>query len=510
MGQTTIILMILTIISKIFGFVRESVMAAFIGAGELKSIYTTSMTIPNVLTWIVSTGIISSYIPIYNKVINEKGEKAGNEFTSNLINIALIYSLIAFIIVFIFAKPISKIFSPQLSGDELVLATNFTRIIIFAIFAFMYSSIIRGFLNIKDNFIDPLLTGFILNIITILATLLTAKLRNPYILIIGALIANIFQYIRYPFVSKKLGFKYQNILNFKDEYIKMFMVLIIPIMISSAVDQISLLIDNSMASAFFGIESVSKIFYAKTMLNFIMGVVTLSVTTVTFPEIAKAGQSGELNVLRSKISSAIVFSMLLVIPATFGMMVLSNPIIKLAFERSAFTNNDTIMVSSLLIYYAPYIIFTSLIKILANGFYSIGDSKTPVIIVLIQQIINILLNIILVNFVGVNGIGLATSLSTAIGCILLVLAFNKKVCNVDRIGNFNSLSKIIISTIIMSFIVKFIYVKSNLYSAISLLLSVLIGGLTYLVIIKFMKINEVDIIILEIKKKINELRDNHN
>ena len=66
MGQTTIVLMILTVISKIFGFVRESVMASYIGAGELKSIYTTAMTIPNVFTWIVSTGILSGYIPIYN------------------------------------------------------------------------------------------------------------------------------------------------------------------------------------------------------------------------------------------------------------------------------------------------------------------------------------------------------------------------------------------------------------------------------------------------------------
>ena len=89
MGQTTIILMIITILSKIFGFVRESVMAAFIGAGDLKSIYTTAMTIPLIMTGIVITGLKSAYIPVYNKVRNEKGDDHANTFTSNLINILL-------------------------------------------------------------------------------------------------------------------------------------------------------------------------------------------------------------------------------------------------------------------------------------------------------------------------------------------------------------------------------------------------------------------------------------
>ena len=85
MGQTTILIMILTIVSKIFGFVRESVMAAFIGAGELKSIYTTTLTIPNTIIGIFASGLLSAYIPIYNKAKNEDGEDKAKEFTSCLL-----------------------------------------------------------------------------------------------------------------------------------------------------------------------------------------------------------------------------------------------------------------------------------------------------------------------------------------------------------------------------------------------------------------------------------------
>lgn len=501
MGQTTIVLMILTVISKIFGFVRESVMASYIGAGELKSIYTTAMTIPNVFTWIVSTGILSGYIPIYNKALNERGEDEANKFTSNIINIFMIYSLIIFIIVFLFARPISKLFSPDLMNSQLDLATNFTRIMIFAIFTFLYSSVIRGFLNIKGNFIDPVITGFILNIFTIIATILTVEFNNPYILIVGALIANIFQYIRYPFISRRLGFEYRKFIDFKSPYVKSLMILIIPIMISSAVDQISLLIDNSMASAFFGVSSVSKIFYAKTMLNFIMGVVTLSVTTVTFPEIAKAGQDGNFKEMKSKTSSAIVFSMLLVIPATLGMMALSSPIIRVAFERNAFTSTDTKIVASLLVSYAPYIIFTSIIKIMANGFYSVGDSKTPVTIVLMQQIINIILNIILVKFFGIDGLAHATSISTAIGSILLVIAFSNKFGEFENKKDIISLFKILFSSIVMIIVARIIFKALNLSLILSLLLSVLVAGIIYLFLVKLMRIDEVEVMVTRMKNK---------
>ena len=501
MGQTTLILMILTVISKIFGFVRESVMAAYIGAGELKSVYTTATSFPTLLTNIVVVGIASSYIPVYNKVLNETGEEQAEEFTSNLINTLMIFGLFIYILVFIFAEPISKILSPKLDGEWLELTATYTRIMMFAVFAFLYASVIRGYLNIKGNFVDPLITGLILNIIIIISTITTGKIKNPLILIFGTLIANVVQYIRFPFVARKVGFKYQRKLDVSDKYIKYILAMVIPLVLSSAADQLSILIDNSMASAFFGVSSVSKIFYAKSMLNFILGVVTLSIATVTFPDIAKLGQSGDLEQMRSKIGSSIVFSMLLVIPATLGMMALAKPIIQLAFERRAFTANDTEIVSNLLVSYGPYIIFASLIKIIANGFYSVGDSITPVIIVLIQQVINVILNIMLVRFFDIDGLGYATSISTAIGSLILLLAFSNKFGGFENKKDIISLFKILFSSIIMIIVARVTFKVINLSLIASLFISILIAGIIYLLLIKLMKIGAVEVMFESMKSK---------
>lgn len=495
--------MIITVISKIFGFVRESVMAAYIGAGELKSVYITSTTIPNTIVGIITTGIISGFIPVYNKILVDENEDRALEFTSNLINILLILGTIVVILVLIFAAQISKLLSPDLNGNSLKLATSFTRIIIFSIYAFFYSSVIKGFLNVKGNFIDPAITGIILNIFVIISTVLYGYLGNKYFLIFGTLLGYIFSYIRFPISSNKLGYKYSRHINISDKYIKYILSIIIPIMLSSAAVQLSNLVDNSMASAFFGVASVSKIFYARTMLNFITGVVTLSISTVTFPEIAKLGQSGDTYKMRKYLSTAVVIAMLLVIPATLGMMTLSEPIIKVAFERNAFLPSDTLVVSKLLVAYGPSIIFASSIQIITNAFYSIGDSKTPVKIVIFQQSMNIILNIILSRIFGLTGLALATSISTILAAIFLIYGLNKQIAKTDSKTSFLSIFKILLTSAIMCFaaivLYKYFIKIFNVY--ISLFLSVAVAGILYLLIIIFLKIPEVDDLRASVKRK---------
>ena len=150
------------------------------------------------------------------------------------------------------------------------------------------------------------------------------------------------------------------------------MIIALPVIISSAAGEISIIVDNSMASAFFGKASIAKLFYAKTMLTLITGVITVSVTTALFPKIAELGQAGKIDGMKNSISSAVVTTMALVVPATIGMMVLSNPIIELVFQRNAFTAEDTILVASLLSSYAPFVIFQSISDVVDRGFYAVG------------------------------------------------------------------------------------------------------------------------------------------
>ena len=493
MGQTTFMLMFITIISKIFGFIREAVMANYIGAGELKSIYTTANTLPVVVANFVAVGIISGFIPIYNRAKNEEGQASAEKFTSNIFNILMVFATVALILGLIFAKPFSKILSPDLDGQWLDLAANYTRIMMFAVYAYLYSAVFRGYLNIKGDFFNPAITGIIMNIIIIIFTVLTGKTGNVYLLIIGALLGNIFQYILFPRATKKAGYHHEKFIDLSNKYVRQLMIIAIPVIVSSAAGEISIIVDNSMASAFFGKAAISKLFYAKTMLTLITGVITVSVTTALFPKIAELGQSGKINAMKKSISSSVVTTLLLVVPATIGMSVLSQPIIELVFQRNAFTQEDTIIVASLLSSYAPYIIFQSISDVVDRGFYAVGDSKTPVVIVVIQQVINVIFNVILINFFGINGLALSTVVSTIVGSALMIYKFRV------NFGAFNfktaliSIIKITIATSLMALTARGIYglTSGNMPHILALFIAIIVAAIVYGFLILIARIPEV-------------------
>lgn len=504
MGQTTIMLMIVTVVSKIFGFLREAVMASYIGASDLKSIYTTANTLPVVIANFVAVGIISGFIPIYNKAKKEEGEKAAEDFTSNILNILMVFGVFAVIFGIILARPFSKILSPDLSGQSLDLATNYTRIMMFAVFAYLYSAVFRGYLNLKGNFFDPAITGIIMNIIIIAFTILTGLTKNPYMLIIGALLGNTLQYILFPRAARKKGYKHKKILDIHNKYVRSLMLVAVPIILSSAAGEISIIIDNSMASAFFGKASISKLFYSKTMLTMITGIITISITTALFPTIAELGASGQIEKMKKSISSSVVSTMLLVIPASIGMAVLAEPVIGVIFERNAFTREDTIAVAILVAAYAPNNIFQSMIDVIDRGFYAVGDSKTPVIVVLIQQGLNVIFNLILIKFFGIRGLAYATVLSTAVGTILMAYQFRKKFGSFNFKTSIISIIKICIITAIMSLVA----VKSNNFLAahtsrlLALFGAIILAMLIYAILILIARIPEVMIASNKIYHKI--------
>lgn len=270
----------------------------------------------------------------------------------------------------------------------------------------------------------------------------------------------------------------------------------IPIIISNAANKISVLIDKSMASGLLGIDTVAKVFYTENMLDFIVEVVTINIATITFPQVAKLGNEGKIDAMKEKTASTLILTLALVIPATFGMMTLARPIISLIYERNAFTAHDAALVSSLLVSYAPYIIFITLMKIISNSFYAVGDSKSPLIVILIQQAINVSLNWILAKEIGLDGIGLATSVSTAVGSLLIIFVYFKKFGKVKDVRNMKSIGKITLGSLLMVLVANGCYrfLSDNFSLVFSLLATILLAGLSYLFVILIVRIDEIEVL----------------
>src|SRR5690554_1445747 len=155
MKKNIAIIMFITIFSKFFGFFREIALTYFYGASAVSDVYLIAQTIPNVIFAFVGTGLATTFIPIYNKVLKEKGDQDANRFVSNLVNVVLFLTTIIVALVLAFTPQVVMLFASGFNEKTMSLAVLFTRISIFGIYFSGMIYIFNSYLQIKDNFMIP-------------------------------------------------------------------------------------------------------------------------------------------------------------------------------------------------------------------------------------------------------------------------------------------------------------------------------------------------------------------
>ena len=283
------------------------------------------------------------------------------------------------------------------------------------------------------------------------------------------------------------------------------MILLAPILIGVAVNQINTAVDNSMATGF-GVESVASLNYANKLNSFIMGIFTVSLTSVIYPSLSKLlvdkNKEGFVSIITKSINLVIIF----ILPISAGSIILSKPIVSMLFERGMFDNNATQMTALALSGYSIGMIAYSLRDILSKIFYSLKDTKTPMINGIIAVALNIVMDIYFSKSFGYVGLTLATSISSIICIITLFISLYRKAGYFGQDKIFSTLIKSLISVVIMSFIVLFIYNNlANLINIkiINLGISISVGGIVYLGVMYMLKVDELNMI-LEIAEKYKE------
>ena len=504
MKKTAILLMLIKIISKVFGFARDITLSYFYGASSISDAYLISLTIPTVIFSFIGTGISTGYIPMYSKIEREYGEKEGNRYTNNLVNILIIICTIMIIFGLLFTDKIVKIFALGFEGKTLALAVQFTKIGLLGIYFTGLIYIFNGFLQIKGNYVIPALIGFPMNFFIILSIFLSSN-TNIIVLSIGSVVATASQLaLLIPFIHKK-GYRYKFILDIKDKHIKNMAYIALPVIIGVSVNQINVLVDRTLASSI-AVGGISALNYANRLNLFVQGLFVISIATAMYPMISRMAAEDNINGLKKSVSEAINSINLLVIPATIGAMIFAEPVVKLLFGRGAFDPQAISMTSNALFYYSLGMVGFGLEVILKRAFYSLQDTKTPMNNAAIAMVMNIVLNIILSKYMGLGGLALATSISAIFCTVLLFISFRKKIGSFGMKNIAISSIKILCASLVMGIIAKLSYsillryISANL----SLIISIGIGAVIYFVIIYFMKIEEVDTMINAVKKKLEK------
>lgn len=497
-------LMIITILSKGLGFVREMIFGYFYGTSPVKSAYTTAGTLPTVIFGFVATAIATGYIPIYGRIKLREGQEKADRFTGNLSGIVLILSAVAVGVGVIFAEPlITRFFAPGYDEETARMAANLARIMMLSVLVTGLSGIYRGHLNFYGDFFTPATTGFIMNVVFIAFLILIPKDRSGVLYLAWAtVISNVLQYVFFPRALGRIGFHRQKLLDFKDPALRELIALSVPVVLSVAVQDVSVIVDQNIASTLL-LEGPGALDYANKILGIISGVIIVSISTGIYPTLTKRAASGQMDQLKAIVTKYITASCLLVIPATVGLMVLAEPVIQLIYMRGEFKEASVILTGGILFYYAPYLVGYAIRDVITQAFFALKNTRTPVAVSGIMVAVDVVLNIILSGIMGINGLALATSLGSGFGALLMILAFRKREGRFDLKRLTVNLLKIIFAALAMGIVTRLVYPWTQTFTTNTrgILLTVLLSALLYGGIILQLRIPEVNILKKSIREK---------
>ena len=502
-------LMAATLIAKILGFGRELTLASAYGASSTSDAFLVAMNIPAVIFTAIGTSLGTAFIPLYCEVNSSQGEKASIKYTNNIFNVVVLICIVISIIGAIFTPQVVKLFALGFKGETMEKAVYFTRAMILGIPFLGISYIMMAYLQVKENFIIPGLMPVPYNTCIIISILLSVK-TSPYILPWGALIGLLGQFLfQLPFAMKK-GFRYKPYINFKDEYLKKMLWLVAPVLIGVAVNQINTIVDRTIASTL--VEgSISALNYANKLNQFVMGMFIVSISSVVYPMLSKLSTENNKVKFNQSIIKAINIVILLVIPISVGAIILSTPIVKVLFQRGEFDARATYMTSVALVFYSIGMIGFGLRDILSKVFYSLQDTRTPMINGAIAMGLNIILNILFVKFTNMQLAGLALATSTA-ALVTVTMLFISLRIKIGPFGGKTILSvfiKAITSALLMAVITIIAYRKVSYFlgdgtikEVITLAVAIGVGAIVYALSIVVLKVDEVNLILNGLKSKI--------
>ncbi|HHT21449.1 MAG TPA: murein biosynthesis integral membrane protein MurJ [Tissierellia bacterium] len=498
MKRTVGWIMIFLMISKVFGFFREVAIAGVFGATFLADVYKSSLIVPGIVVQLFTTGLNASLIPVLSSA-----EKHGKreDFFQNLLTVIMLVSMGAFLLILIFAAPMTKLFVPGYGPDKLAMTIKYTRIvaIIAPLQVLVYS--IVGWLQQRERFYIAALVGIPLNLIIIAGAVLNRSGDLSFIIvatILGYLAQ--FLWVLYPYLRSKPAFNLQPTL--KDPYLRMLVSMIVPVLITLAAGQINILVDIALASGL-GDGIVANMDYANRVNLMFQSVLVLSLSSVLFTKQSKLSSQDDRPKLFEITKQNLSLLLLIIIPISLGTMFLSREIMTVLFVRGRYTLEAAVIGGGILFFYAPTIATRAVMEIIGKMFFSLQLPKKMMLSTFVMIGVNIGLNFILVRFFGAYGLALATSLASFVGLFILLFQV-KEMFRQENMSLYSpSLTHYLIAGGVMLsvlYLLRWLTPFSRLSALPMALVSALLGGAIYFGILYYFRTEEMLQLIDQLKQ----------
>ena len=409
-----------TIISRLLGYVRDILIAVFLGTGPLVDAFFVAFKIPNTFRRLFSEGAFNAaFVPSYSSLLDKK--KEAQIFANNIFNLLIVGLLFLVLIIEILMPLFVFLIAPGFESDsqKMELAITLTRITFPFLMFISLASFFSAILNSHNKFAVASATPIILNILLI-TVLLLGKILNDqlvYYLSYAVTLSGILQFIfLYLFVKKYFSPKLKLYIKI-DSRVKKFFRKLVPSIFSSGVTQINILVGTIIAS--FQASAVSYLYYADRIYQINLAIAGIAIGTIILPQLSKHVKNNKKEKIDLIQNKALELSLFLSIPAAIALLIASEEIISSLFGYGSFDQESAKNSGRALFYFAIGLPAFSLIKVFSAFFFARHNTKIPFYVSLITILLNIFISIAFFKEVGFLIIPIATTISSWVNAILL-------------------------------------------------------------------------------------------
>jgi len=431
----------LTLFSRVLGFLRDMLSAAIFGTGIVYDAFLLAFIIPNLFRKLLAEGALSAaFIPVYADYIKQGDREKSARFLSSVFTVLFVVLAAIAIAGAIAGSGLG--FGISAPGKWKLTFHLFPVMIIYVI-PICLVGLAAGILNSHNHFAMPAFAPVMLNVLWIaglsVAWLLSGEISTMIIILaLTVVLAGFVQFLLQVPVMKRRGVSLRLMpvkTALKHPGVRQVEKLWLPVAFGLAIFQVNTLGDSLIAMIFVKDGGgVSVLYYANRMIQFPLALIGIAVATALFPTLSRLLSEGKIKKFALTFNESMLGVMFVTIPAAVGLAVLSTPVIRLIFERGKFDAFSTSRTSLTLVFYCATIVSGSVFHLLTRAFYSLKDTRTPVKIGAIVVALNVLLNLILVWPLQEAGLALATSITSVINSVALLLILKKRAPDIDTRG----------------------------------------------------------------------------
>lgn len=418
-----------TLVSRILGLIRDVVIANVFGVSRVTEAFFVANKIPNMLRRFFAEGAFSqAFVPVTSEYKQTRSHDETADFVAGAAGTLGVFLLLLSAVGVLLAPAMVMLFAPGFVGDDrFAITSDMLRLTFPYVFFISITALAGGVLNSYGRFAVPAVTPALLNICIIgCAIWLAPTLAEPGMaLAIGVLLAGMAQLaIQLPALHR-IGMLRWPRFAWRDSGVRKVGRLMLPALFGSSVAQINMLIDTVIASAL-AAGSVSWLYYSDRLMEFPLGVFGIALATVILPRLSRQHTGGNRAQFSATLDNALRLVVLIGIPATVGLVCLASPLMLTIFFGGEFKLFDTQMASASLVAFALGLPAFMLVKVLAPGYFSRQDTRTPVRFAVIALLVNLVLNLVFVwslRHLGYAfehaGLAAATAVAAAVNAALL-------------------------------------------------------------------------------------------